>query len=222
MEVRNKSIYDGQFSRNVLVVGNTGCEKTHFLQKLELNKFFDKLIKTEWVTSIEIDEQREAEIQPCFSNKVEFHLATEPDDLVSLIEKFKLRTWDITNNESNSVFEEKISMDRLIVMDDVSGIVDNCIKFAEFLAVCRKYRYNCIYVIHIIMRENQIWKKILPQTNIFNIFPSSVPYNTVAKILQSNCRQATKKYVPASLMWLNRVFYWPCQHRWTTLRNNWL
>ena len=47
MEVRNKSIYDGQFSRNVLVVGNTGCEKTHFLQKLGLNKFFDKLIKTE-------------------------------------------------------------------------------------------------------------------------------------------------------------------------------
>ena len=98
-------------------------------------------------------------------------------------------------------------MNLLIVMDDVSGIVDNCIKFAEFLAVCRKYRYNCIYVIHIIMRENQIWKKILPQTNIFNIFPSSVPYNTVAKILQSNCRQTTKKYVPASLMWLNRVFY---------------
>ena len=96
-------------------------------------------------------------------------------------------------------------MDRLIVMDDVSGIVDNCKKFAEFLAVCRKYRYNCIYVIHIIMRENQIWKKILPQTNIFNIFPSSVPYNTVAKILQSNCRQTTKKYVPACSM-CARVF----------------
>ena len=62
MEVRNKSIYDEQFSRNVLVVGKTGCEKAHFLQKLGLNKFFDKLIKTEWVTGIEIDEQREAEI----------------------------------------------------------------------------------------------------------------------------------------------------------------
>ena len=96
-------------------------------------------------------------------------MTTEPDDLVSLIEKFKLRTWDITNNESNSVFEEKISMDRLIVIDDVSDIVDNCKKFAEVLSVCRKYRYNCIYVIHIIMRENQIWKKIVSQTNICNI-----------------------------------------------------
>ena len=92
MEVGNKSIYDGQFSRNILVVGKTGCGITHFLQKLGLNKFFDKLIKTEWVTDIEIDEQREAEIQSCFSNKIEFHLATEPDDLVSLIEKFKPRT----------------------------------------------------------------------------------------------------------------------------------
>ena len=30
-------------------------------------------------------------------------------------------------------------------------------------------------------------------------------YSTVAKILQSNCRQTTKKYVPARSMWLNRV-----------------
>ena len=91
-------------------------------------------------------------------------------------------------------------------MDDVLGIADNCKKFAEFLTVCRKYRYHCIYVFHIIMSENQIWKKILSQSNIFNIFPSSVPYNNVAKILQSNCRQTTKKYVPARSMWLNRVF----------------
>ena len=33
-----------------------------------------------------------------------------------------------------------------------------------------------------------------------------MPYNTVAKILQSNCRQTTKKYVPAHSVWLNRVF----------------
>ena len=33
-----------------------------------------------------------------------------------------------------------------------------------------------------------------------------MPYNTVTKILQSNCRQTTKKYVLAHLMCLNRVF----------------
>ena len=35
-------------------------------------------------------------------------------------------------------------MDRLIVMDGVSGIADDCKKFAEFLTVSRKYRYHCL------------------------------------------------------------------------------
>ena len=93
-------------------------------------------------------------MQSCFSNKIGFHLATETDDLVSLIEKLKLRTRDITNNESNFAFGEKVSMDCLIVMDDVWGIADNCKKFAEFLTVCRKYRYHCIYMFHITMPES--------------------------------------------------------------------
>ena len=46
----------------------------------------------------------------------------------------------------------------------------------------------------------------MSQTNILNIFPSSVPYKKVAKILQSNCRQTTKKYVPVHSVWLSRVF----------------
>ena len=206
MEVENKSIYKGQFCRNTLVMGETGCGKTYFFQKLGFNKCFGKLVKIEWVAGIKIDEEREAETQSCFSNKAEFHVATEPDDLVSLIEKFKLRTRDITSNKSNSVFGEQISMNLLIVMDDVLGIPDNCKKLLEFLTVYRKYRYHCIDVFHIIMAENKTWKNILSQTNIFNIFPSSVPYNTVAELIQSNCRQTTKKYVPAGSMRLNRFF----------------
>ena len=49
-------------------------------------------------------------MQSCFSKKVEFHLATEPDNLVSLIKKFKYRTRDKINDKSNSVFGEKISI----------------------------------------------------------------------------------------------------------------
>ena len=49
-------------------------------------------------------------------------------------------------------------------------------------------------------------KKKLSQTNICNTFPSSVPYNTVSKILQGNCKQACKKYILAHSMWLHRVF----------------
>ena len=43
-------------------MGKTACGKTYFLQKLGLNKFFGKSVKTEWVTAIETDEQREVEI----------------------------------------------------------------------------------------------------------------------------------------------------------------
>ena len=70
MEAGNKSIYKGQFQGNMLVVGKAGCGKTHFVQKLGLNEFFGKIVKTEWVTGIETDEQREAEIQSCFNNQV--------------------------------------------------------------------------------------------------------------------------------------------------------
>ena len=70
MEAGNKSIYKGQFQGNMLVVGKTGCGKTHFVQKLGLNEFFGKIVKTEWVTGIETDEQRGAEIQSCFNNQV--------------------------------------------------------------------------------------------------------------------------------------------------------
>ena len=34
------SIYDGQFSGNILVAGRTGCGKTTFLEKLGLYHFF--------------------------------------------------------------------------------------------------------------------------------------------------------------------------------------
>ena len=48
------SIHNGQFSRNILVVGRTGCGKTTFLETLDLNNFFGNIIKTEWVSGIDI------------------------------------------------------------------------------------------------------------------------------------------------------------------------
>ena len=159
MEVGNNKPYDGQFRSNILVVGKTGCRKTHFLQKLAVYKFFGKLITAEWVSGIDINRRREAEIQSCFDNEVQFHNnIDEPDRLVDLIEKFKLRTSDLIDNINDSVFGEKISMDDLIVMD-VSGVADNCKKFADFSTVSRKYKYHCIYVFYVIAPETQIWKK---------------------------------------------------------------
>ena len=109
------------------------------------------------------------------------------------------------NDDVNSLFGENKMMDRLIVMDDVSGVADISRKFATFLTVSRKFAYHCVYVFHVIA-TSQIWQKIISQTNLFNIFPSSVPHNSVVKILQRNCIIQSKKYVPIRSLWLNRVF----------------
>ena len=104
------SIYDSQFRGNVLVVGKTGCGKTTFLQKLGLYIFFGKIVKTKWVSRIEIDEKCKAEIQSCFDNEVEIHIAKELVILASLRETFKLRIRDLIDddvNVNNSVFGKK-------------------------------------------------------------------------------------------------------------------
>ena len=86
-------IYNGQFNGNILLVGRTGCEKTTFLEKLAINKFFGDIVKTEWVSGIEIDTSREAKIQSCFSNETKVHVGTERDELDALIENFKLKAF---------------------------------------------------------------------------------------------------------------------------------
>ena len=174
------NIYELQFRGNVLIVGKTGCGKTHFVQKLGLNNSFGKTVKTEWVSSISLSKSREAEIQSCFNSKAEFHHAQDIDDLKELIETFKLRTENLVENDnvSSSVYGENKIIDRLIVMDNVLGSADSCKEFADFLTITRKYRYHCVYVFHIIIPDKETWKKILSQMNIFNIFPSSVSFHS--------------------------------------------
>ena len=107
------SIYDGQFYGNVLVVGRTGCGKTTFLEKLGVHNFFGKIIKTERISGIEIDKQRETEIQSYFSNETEVHIAKEQDELDSLIETFKLRSREESDNCKviNNSFGENRKLD---------------------------------------------------------------------------------------------------------------
>ena len=78
--------------------------------------------------------------------------------------------------------------------------------FSNFLKISRKFGYNWIYVFHVIVPSSQVRQKIISQTNIFNIFPASVPSNTVWKIIQTNCILQSKKNVPSRSLWLNRVF----------------
>ena len=83
-------------------------------------------------------------------------------------------------------------------MDDVSGLADTSSKFASFLTVARKHKYHCLYIFHTIHPEKSIWKTILSQTNVLNIFPATVPLNTVKKILEGNCVR--------QFLWLTKLF----------------
>ena len=201
-------IYDGKFSGNVLVLGRTDCGKTSFVQKLALYDFFGKLKTAKWVSGIHLNESREAQIESNFSCDISFYYPNDVNDLVDLIDEFKLEVEsEETENENvTSVFGEKINRDRLIVFDDVSGLADKSNKFASFLTVARKYKYNCVYIFHTIYTENTIWKTILSQTNIFNIFPASVSLSSVRRILDNSCVRKSSKYIPRTHFWLNRLF----------------
>ena len=84
-----------------------------------MNNFFGDILKTEWISSIEIDQKREAEIQSYFSNETEVHVAKEQDELDSLIETFKLRSREESNDNNivnNSFKENKNWVDLLLQM----------------------------------------------------------------------------------------------------------
>ena len=42
--------YDTKFTDNILVVGQTGCGKTTFVQNLAQNKMFSKLKSVNWIS----------------------------------------------------------------------------------------------------------------------------------------------------------------------------
>ena len=152
---------------------------------------------------------RAAEIQPSFSFPIDFFNVSDYEDLNILINNLKERNESINNedNVNNSIYSENKKLDYLIVMDDVSAIADShrC-DFADFLTVSRKYRYNVVYAFHVIKPSQEIWQKIIPQTTSFNIFPKSVPLNTVSKILTDNVVRSQTKYVPLRNTWIHRLF----------------
>ena len=210
-------VYDGKFSGNILVVGRTGCGKTAFDQKLAINKFFCELNATEWVSFIKLDKTREAEIQSCFECELDFYYPRNKEHFEELLEYFKTKSnsSEIENNNINNDindvtyitnYGEKSIRSRLIVMDDVSGLADLSTKFANFLTVARKFGYHCLYIFHTIHPEKAIWRTILSQTNLLNIFLASVPLSTVKEVLEANCICNRNKYIPVNSLWVTKLF----------------
>ena len=61
----------------------------------------------------------------------------------------------------NSEIGEEMTIDKLIVMDDVSGLADKSDIFSNFLTVSRKYGFSYIYIFYTIYPNRQNWEMML-------------------------------------------------------------
>ena len=102
---------------------------------------------------------------------------------------------------------ENTLLDRLIIMDDVSGLADKCENFANFLIVSRKFGFTCIYIFHTIYPTRNNWQTILSKTKKFKIFSDFIQASSVVKILSSYCSRHTYEYIPHRDLWLNRLYF---------------
>ena len=149
--IRKNFMYDGTFNGNMLVVGQTRCGKTSFVQKLEKNKMFRSIDSVDWIYKIELSEAREHQIRESFCYaSVEFHYPNDVGEFETILELLKDNKSDVNiniNAEADDLgIGEKDVYD--IVTDVVSGLADKSNEFCSFLTVSRKYRYSGIYIFH--------------------------------------------------------------------------
>ena len=201
--------YNGRFIGNIRVVGQTGCGKTMFVQTLGKNNIFGDTKTVDWISKIELSKAREEQIRKTsYYASVGFHYPEDLADFDALLESFKDEKLQDENDDVNSiVMGENRELDRLIVMDNVSGLADKSTEFSSFLTVSRKFGYSCLYIVHIIFLHRSTWQMILAQAKIFNIFPSAIQLGNMSKILPNNCDRETIKYISSRDLWINRLYF---------------
>ena len=189
-----------------MVVGRTGCGKTTFIQNLGKNKMFGKDINLVfWVSKIRLSGERENVIRESFSEQtVKFVNPNNLDEFNYLIDFFMSEKMP---ESDGSGLGEKIAIDKLIVMDDVSRLADRCEDFSNFLTVSRKYGFSCVYVFHTIYPGRQSWEMIMSQTHIFNFLPGSVHSGRILKTFSLFASRERNTYVLTNQIWLNRLYF---------------
>ena len=142
MEER-KYVCDRKFEGNELIVRQKVCGKTTFVQKLTINNLFGELKEVEWISKVKLSPFREAKTETCFSTNVRFHYpnnVSEFDNILSTLQKKQVLNKDIDSDSVENDNENKwgkIKMDKVIVMNDISGLADKLGEFSSFLTVLR-------------------------------------------------------------------------------------
>ena len=92
-------MYDGTFNRNMIVVGQTRCGKTSFVQKLGKNKMFGSIESVDWISKIELSTAREHQTRESFSYaSVEFHYPNDLGESETILELLKDNKSDVNIN----------------------------------------------------------------------------------------------------------------------------
>ena len=151
---------------------------------------FGQLKEIFWLSKIILWQDRDQNISSCFNLKVDFKYP-------QTLDKFNMKKKTDNDSVVNNVMGEKNIFNKVIVIDDVSGLAGRSNGFANFSIVAQKFNFTCVFV----------FQMIISQTKIFNIFPGSLQTTSVAKILSSYCNRCTYKYIPHSILWINRLFF---------------
>ena len=140
----------------MLIVGRTGCGKITFIQKLgQSKKFGNDITQVFWVLKIFLSPEREETIRDCFVDQnVQFAYPNNIDDFNYLIDSFLT---DKSQPTSENDLGELPCINKLIIMDDVSGLADKSEDFSNFLTVFRKYGFSCVFVFHTINSQNLLF-----------------------------------------------------------------
>ena len=117
---------------------------------------------------------------------------------------------NVTQDKSDYVdseLGENLLVNKLIIMDDVSGLADKSQEFSNFLTVSGTYGFSCLYVFHTIYPGRQNWEMIMSQTHILNFFSGSIHSSRILKTLSLfKCRQKNT-YLPNQQIWLNKLYF---------------
>ena len=127
------------------------------------------------------------------------------------IDDFNYLTESFMMNKPSTFLENDLGelpqINKLIIMDDVSGLADKSEEFSNFSTVSRKYGFSCVYVFHTIYPGRQSWEMIMAQTHYFNFFPGSIHSGRILKTLALFASRQKNTYLPNQQVWLNKLYF---------------
>ena len=165
---------------------------------------FGELKEIFWISNIPLSGEREKNISTCFKKTVKFKYPETVDQFDMGLTFFQRKRQ--SNDSIDIVMGEDNVFNKLVVMDEVSGLADKSNNFAFFFNVSRKFNFTYVYVFHTMYPTRSNWRTILSQTKIFNIFLGSLQTTSVIKILSSYCNRYTYEYIPHRDLWLKRLY----------------